>query len=223
MAVQQLVEAFVRGSAAEQLKLAPKLVAALDKAARAGAGDKENNRGKASLEAAQQCFKAAQQRLEEVGSDPDALDPLAAVARASLAALAARGPAVAATSLLVRRYNLARRLVSCKAFIAAREEAWIVFQELSDQQPDCGAAGGAAAPTLEAVGVMVGACLTLVLCCVEGRLLHSSEALQGLLAAAEALPAWLRCARGPPAGCCRHWPRPLVFPRSHRCRPAAAR
>lgn len=199
MAVQQLAEAFVRGSAAEQNKTALKLVAALDKAAGSGTRDKENNRSKATLEAAQQCLKAVQQRLEQAGSSPDTLDPLVAVARASMAALAAQTPAAAAPTLAARRYNLARRLVSCKAFEAAREEGWILFQQLNDQQHGGGKAGSTAAPTAETVSMMVGTALTLVLCCVEGRLLHSSQALQGLLAAAEALPAWLRCGRGGPA------------------------
>lgn len=171
-------KAFAAGSDAP----ADQLVAALNKAAAGGAG-KENGPTKQLREAALQCFKACQQRLAQPGGG-GAAAAAAAVGRASLAVLAASSPASAAQQVAGWRYNLARRLVSCKAFGAAHAEATLLFQHLAERPP--------AAATAEEANLAVGTVLTLVLCCVEGRLLGDPDALSGMVQAAHALPPWLR-------------------------------
>lgn len=202
MAVLALAEAFVRGSEAESLGAAPQLAAALAKAA-ASAG-KENSSARETLQAAQQCFKAAQQRLAQAQGDGDdrrSLAQLVAVGRASLAAVAALTPAGNTQQLAGLRYNFARRLVSCKAFADAQTEAWLLFQQLGKQAAAAGGgsrrAAASAAAADEAANMMVGTALTLVLCCVEGKLFDDAQAMQGLLQAADILPTWLRCGHRP--------------------------
>ena len=157
------------------------LVAALNKAA---AGGKENGNGQRN--AALQCLKACQAALAP-GAAADAVAAAAAVGRAALGALAATGPPAAAAQLAGWRYNFARRLVSCKAFADAHAEAALLFQALRDQP---GGGGGG-----EAANLAVGTVLTLVLCCVEGKLLGDASAVEGMAAAARSLPRWLRCGR----------------------------
>lgn len=167
------------------------LLAALNKAA---AGGKENG-GRAQRDAAQQCFKACQAVLGAPGASSDAVAAAAAVGRAALAALAATSPPSAAAQLAGWRYNFARRLVACKAFAEAHGEAVLLFAALRDQH------GGGG----EAASLAVGTALTLVLSCVEGKLLGDAAAVAGLVDAAHALPRWLRCgALGAAAGCWCH-------------------
>lgn len=165
------------------------MLAALHKAA---AGGKENG-GKAARDAALQCFKACQAALAAPGATGDAVAAAAAVGRAALAALAATSPSSATAQLAGWRYNFARRLVACKDFGDAHAEAALLFAALRDQP-----AGGG-----EAASLAVGTALTLVLCCVEGKLLGDAAAVGGLLDAARALPRWLRCGRWLlPVGAC---------------------
>ncbi|PRW58029.1 Regulator of spindle pole body duplication [Chlorella sorokiniana] len=153
------------------------LLAALKKAA---AGGKENG-AKARRDAALQCFKACQAALGAPGAAGDAAAAAAAVGSAALAALAATSPPSAAAQLAGWRYNFARRLVACKAFGAAHAEAALLFAALRDRP----SAGG------EAASLAVGTALTLVLCCVEGKLLDNAAAVAALVDAACALPRWL--------------------------------
>jgi hypothetical protein len=191
MSLVSLSEAFVRGGGSSESPITVRgLVAALTKAA-SGGNDKENSSRKSSLEAAQQCFKTVQQQLAHPPSGRNGVEQLVALGRASLTALAALSPASASQQLSGWRYNFARRLVSCKAFSDAQQEAWVLFQQLSTQQQPSASGGTPAAEA--AANLLVGTALTLVLCCVEGQLFDSEEALQALLQAAESLPAGLRC------------------------------
>lgn len=180
-----------RGEGAAALEAA--LRAASTSTNQAGSGSK------AQRDAALLALKAAQQRLVPPG---DAA--AAAVGRAALAAAAGSGAATPPppTQLASWRYNLARRLVSCKAFADAHAEATLLFEQLRPQEgagskrgKSAGAAAGDAKATAEAANLGVGTALVLLLCCIEGRLLDDAEALDGMLAAAGDLPHWLRCVR----------------------------
>jgi hypothetical protein len=193
-----LAQAFATDPASSDSQIrAAELQAAFAKAAApppAAAGGKENSSGAKDVrDAALHCFKAVQQRLAQPGGGDAA--QLVAVGRASLAAAAALTPPTPASTAQLQgwRYNFARRLVSCKAFVDAQEEAWALFQQLNCAQPAAPTSGGGAA-AVKAASLMVGTVLTLVLCCVEGKLLGNAEAVSGMLQAAESLPPWLRCA-----------------------------
>lgn len=166
------------------------LAQALRSAANPPRAGKENGGSKALRDVALTALKASQQRLA-APSDAAAATAAAAVGGAALAALADTG--TPPSQLAAWRYNLARRLVSAKAYAAARTEAWLLFQQLRDEAPPSGSTKSKEAA--EAASLAVGTALTLVLCWVEGGLLADPDALEGALSAAEALPRWLRCAR----------------------------
>jgi hypothetical protein len=192
MAVLALAEAFARGTATEGCIATEQLTALFTKAAGSG---KENNRSKETLQAAQQCFKAAQQRFAEPTADAGSLAQTVTLARASLAAVAALSPVTSQQQLATWRYNFARRLVSHKAFADAHAEAWQLFQHLNKPLNGSGKGGSKAAAdgaTADTANMAVGTALTLLLCCIEGGLLHNSEPLQGMLQAAGRLPGLLR-------------------------------
>ena len=123
---------------------------------------KENAGSKALKDAAVLALKAAQQRLAAPGAAAAAAAADAAVGGAALAALAAAG--TPPSQLAAWRYNLARRLVSAKAYVAARAEAWLLFQQLRDEEPS---GGGESKEAVEAASLAVGTALTLVLCLEE--------------------------------------------------------
>ena len=170
----------------------PGLLATFAKAA--APGGKENCTGKELREAALLCFKAVQQRLAQPGAAHDV--QLIALGRASLAAVAATGSAsagsAAAAQLQGWRYNFARRLVSCKAFEDARQEAWMLYQQMGPPRA-CGAADATAVASAQ---LAVGTALTLLLCCVEGGLLADDLAVAGMLQAVGGLAPWLRWVPG---------------------------
>lgn len=171
---------------------AKKLQAALAKAAATPSRDSREAR-----EAALKAFKAVQQRLCAPGLGGDAAEQLAGLGRAALAALAAGSSGSTTSQLAGWRYNFARRLVTVRAYASAHAEARELLRQLNEQAglPRNAITRGAAATT-EAASMAVGAVLTLVLSCVEGRLLGDIKTVDAMLTAAGSLPGWLRWAGG---------------------------
>ncbi|KAL4433955.1 hypothetical protein ABPG75_000396 [Micractinium tetrahymenae] len=171
-------------AASDDSSSAKALQAALAKAA-------SSRDSREAREAGLKAFKAAQQRLSAAGLSVAAAEQLAALGQAALAALAAGGSGTPA-QLAGWRYNFARRLVSARAYASAHAVAWELLCQLNEQAVEPRKAGaGGAATSAETASMAVGAVLTMVLSCVEGRLLASAEPADGMLVAADSLPRWL--------------------------------
>jgi hypothetical protein len=154
-----------------------------------GSGGKENAAAtKQHRATALECLKSAAAKLGEPRNDARRT---AAACRALLDLLqrSSSGSAAAAAQLHTSRYNVARRLVSARAFADAFAEASLLHQALKEQQEAGKKSKGA--PSVDAANLAVGTALTLALCWAEGGAAGGGD-LDRVLEAAQGAEAWLR-------------------------------
>lgn len=157
-------------------------------------GGKENAAGKQHKATALKSLKAAQQKFGRPGNDAAVL---AAVCASALRVVENGTGASSTSQLQAARYNAVRGMVSARAFSQAFQEALVLYGQLKMQHgsgkvpPGLAAPGEGVAVSVEAVNLVVGTVLTLVLCWAEEPG-NTAAKLDLVLEAVDSAEDWLR-------------------------------